>query len=175
MGGTATLISGGEECDSTIQRILNQVFRCSHRHKSTPLTPRGEDQCYSVCLDCGKRLPQDRPLIGSPVERSSASQEAPGERAETTGKTGCKPGARERCETVTTASPAADGWRAWKLDLLWIGLFAIGLALGSLVPIKGHPAHKNGAIGLRREAQSTPSLPPGSLPNAPAMIQAQIE
>ena len=72
MNGTATVIAVEQRRDSTLQRILNQVFRCSHRHKSLPLTPKGEDQCYSVCLDCGKRLLQDRPF-----ERNSPAPELP--------------------------------------------------------------------------------------------------
>ena len=145
MNGTARAIGVDEERDSTLQGILNQVFRCSHRYKSRPLTPRGEDQCYSVCLDCGKRLPQDRPLmlIAPPVKRSSAPQGTPHGRKETARETGgCKPRMHEGCETVGNAAPAY-GWEAWTLDLLWVGLFVIGLAVGSLVLTKGHPGHTN--------------------------------
>ena len=43
----------------SLQGILNRVFRCSHRHQSRPITPRGGGQAYAVCLDCGRRLAYD--------------------------------------------------------------------------------------------------------------------
>jgi hypothetical protein len=49
--------SGGS--DFSLQTILNRVFRCSHRHQSRPITPRGGGQAYAVCLDCGTRLGYD--------------------------------------------------------------------------------------------------------------------
>lgn len=101
MNGTATVIGVHERRDSTLQRILNHIFRCSHRHKSHPLTPRGEDQCYSACLDCGKRILQDRPF-----EPNSASQEVPQGRKDEIREIGKrKPRVAERCEAVRNASP----------------------------------------------------------------------
>ena len=49
--------SGGS--DFSLQRILNRVFRCSHRHQSRPITPRGGGRAFTVCLDCGTRLEYD--------------------------------------------------------------------------------------------------------------------
>ena len=190
MDGTATAIGVGEWRDSPLQWVLNQVFQCSHPHKSPPLTPRGEDQCYSVCLDCGKRFPQDRPLmlIGPPVERGRAPQGAP-EGKETAQETaGCKPRVNEQCETVRNASSPTNGWEAWKLDLLWVGLFVIGLGVGSLLAIKGHPGHENliipkaaqPSISAEIAVPQTPDAPhppaSGIFPRAaPAMIQPEIE
>src|SRR6516225_2159419 len=47
----------------SLQGILNRVFRCSHRHQSRPITPRGGGQAYAVCLDCGTRLAYDLDAI----------------------------------------------------------------------------------------------------------------
>src|SRR6516225_638885 len=52
---------GGSDFSS--QGILNRVFRCSHRRKSRPITPRGGGQAYAVCLDCGTRLAYDLDAI----------------------------------------------------------------------------------------------------------------
>jgi hypothetical protein len=49
--------SGGS--DSSLQRILNLLFRCSHRNQSRPISPRGGGQAFTVCLDCGTRLAYD--------------------------------------------------------------------------------------------------------------------
>ena len=79
-------------------------------------------------------------LIGPPVKRGRAPQWAP-EGKETARETeGFKPRVNEQCETVRNAS-SPTYWEAWKLDLLWVGLFVIGLAVGSRFPIKGHPGH----------------------------------
>src|SRR6516225_9484673 len=43
----------------SLQGILNRVFRCSHRHQTRPITPKGGGQAYTVCLDCGTRLAYD--------------------------------------------------------------------------------------------------------------------
>src|SRR5215469_13677831 len=45
--------------DPWLPRILNRIFRCSHRRQSRPITPRGGGQTYAVCLDCGTRLAYD--------------------------------------------------------------------------------------------------------------------
>jgi hypothetical protein len=42
-----------------LQAILNVVFRCSHRHITRPITPRGGGQAYVACLDCGRQLQYD--------------------------------------------------------------------------------------------------------------------
>src|SRR5215467_5421672 len=55
--GMAIGARGGS--DFSLQGILNRVFRCSHRHQSRPITPRGGGQAYAVCLDCGTRLAYD--------------------------------------------------------------------------------------------------------------------
>ena len=49
--------SGGS--DFSLQRILNRLFRCSHRNQSRPISPRGGGQAFTVCLDCGTRLGYD--------------------------------------------------------------------------------------------------------------------
>jgi hypothetical protein len=100
MNGTATVMAVEERRDSTLQRILNQVFRCSHRHRSLPITPKGEDQCYSVCLDCGKRLLQERPFSPSP--------EAPEGRREAIRKIGKRKATRAMRKREKRIAPSGD-------------------------------------------------------------------
>jgi hypothetical protein len=57
------IIGTGRGGDSGLQRILNRVFRCLHRHQTRPITPRGGRQAYAVCLDCGTRLGYDLKLM----------------------------------------------------------------------------------------------------------------
>jgi hypothetical protein len=65
MNGTGRDIGdgGGNENGAWVQRILNRVFRCSHRRQTRPMTPKGEDQAYAVCLDCGARIAYDLSAI----------------------------------------------------------------------------------------------------------------
>jgi hypothetical protein len=44
-----------------VESVLCVVFRCSHKHLTRPITPRGParsdvDRTYVVCLDCGTAL-----------------------------------------------------------------------------------------------------------------------
>ena len=40
-----------------LERILNRVFQCSHRHLGRPMTLNGES--FAQCLDCGRRVAYD--------------------------------------------------------------------------------------------------------------------
>jgi hypothetical protein len=53
------MIGAGGGSDSWLLRIVDRIFRCSHRRQSRPITPRGGGQSYAVCLDCGTRLAYD--------------------------------------------------------------------------------------------------------------------
>lgn len=63
MGGTAAVAGTAHVPEPILQRIANRIFRCSHRHKSHALTPKGETQRYAVCLDCGARLVPNVPAL----------------------------------------------------------------------------------------------------------------
>ena len=38
-----------------LERVLDRVFRCSHRHQALPITLKGET--FRICLDCGSHVP----------------------------------------------------------------------------------------------------------------------
>lgn len=40
-----------------LERLLNRVFQCSHRHLGRPMTLNGES--FAQCLDCGRRVAYD--------------------------------------------------------------------------------------------------------------------
>ena len=79
------IIGAGGASDSWLLRILNGVLRCTHQHKSRPITPRGGGQTYAVCLDCGTRLAYDLKAMrgdasvpGSSLDRQTPLPGAPG-------------------------------------------------------------------------------------------------
>lgn len=62
MDASRTGIAGGNARVPLLQRILNRVFRCAHRHLGLPITLRGES--FALCLDCGARVAYDLQLFG---------------------------------------------------------------------------------------------------------------
>lgn len=115
-----------------LQALLNRVFRCRHRHKTFPFTPKDSDQCYAVCLDCGQRIPAEAPLTEKPLQSKAIAAEEP--------KKGAVKPLEERAErrnadarpagTGVKDTPAA-GLRKNNLhDMLWICLFVVGLSGG---------------------------------------------
>ncbi len=70
------------------QTLINQLFGCSHRRTTFPLTPGRKSAApsatrngtYIVCLDCGREFAYDWEgmRIGQPVpERAPAAQAQP--------------------------------------------------------------------------------------------------
>jgi hypothetical protein len=111
-----------EPADSALQALLKHVFRCRHRRKTFPFTPRGEDQCYAVCLDCGQRLGSDLLNPGTPRKHDKASPKEPPEP---------KGPVPSRLANAVPRSLMPDlDLRNWKYDLLWVGLFVVGLSGG---------------------------------------------
>ncbi len=116
---------------SVLQDFLNRVFRCRHRRKTYPFTPKGEKQCYAVCLDCGQRLGSDMQVIDTSPKTASPSREAPRETIRDSQAHQSRPTAPTRRETVVNHSPAPDPeLQNWKYNLLWVGLFVVGLSGG---------------------------------------------
>lgn len=62
MDASRTVIDNGNTQLPLLQRILNRVFRCSHRHLGLPITLRGES--FAACLDCGARVAYDLRSFG---------------------------------------------------------------------------------------------------------------
>src|SRR5690348_10231800 len=107
MENSAMLQSSPKATGSALENLVNRLFRCRHRRKTFPFTPKGEDQCYAVCLDCGQRLGADLQVM----EPDTAETAAPG-------------------PVANNSSWSDPDLRHWLYDLLWVGLFAVGLSGG---------------------------------------------
>src|SRR5690242_15309618 len=116
-----------------LQNFVNSIFRCRHRHRSFPLTPRGENQCYAVCLDCGQHLGSDMQVVDrirttgtSSGESSNRGKEVRDQRTSTSG--GAAPKQRETAaRDASRVSP-----RARKYDVLSMALFVVGFSAAHL-------------------------------------------
>ena len=170
MNGTGRDIGagGGDENGAWLQRILNRVFRCSHRRQTRPMTPKGEDQAYAVCLDCGARIAYDLSAI-----RAEAS--ALGSRlARQTSEAG-----KEKVLDIPAQDSipsAPERWQMLSRDLSQfhrefgttavLGLLAIGLA-GGLFYLLNHWAEPKNVTAPKHarplpsaeSVKSAPSLP----------------
>ena len=102
MDAYRTVIVGGGVQAPLLQRILNRVFRCSHRHLGLPITLRGES--FAVCLDCGERVAYDLKLFGG---RAHPREQAPLVKAQAAAK------AQDHAQAQTAApdKPQADNCR----------------------------------------------------------------
>ena len=173
MNGTGRDIGagGGNENGAWLQRILNRVFRCSHRRQTRPMTPKGEDQAYAVCLDCGARIAYDLSAI-----RAEAS--ALGSRlARQTSETG-----KEKVLDIAAQDSipsAPEPWQMFSRDLhelhrefgttAVLGLLAIGLA-GGLIYLLNHWAEPKN-VTAPKHAQPLPSAE--SVKSAPSLPAEQ--
>ena|SRR5579884_3544323 len=141
-----------------LQNFVNSIFRCRHRHRSFPLTPRGENQCYAVCLDCGQHLGLDMQVVDklqttatSSGESLNRGKEASDSRASTSGG-----GASKQRDTAgRDASPVSP--RARKYDLLAMAIFVIGFSAGHLYFSAKIPGSKSNAGS---SVQPSISVPP---------------
>jgi hypothetical protein len=170
MNGTGRDIGAGDgnENGAWVQRILNRVFRCSHRRQTRPMTPKGEDQAYAVCLDCGARIAYDLSAI-----RAEAS--ALGSRiARPTSEAG--QGKVLDIPAQDSIPSAPERWQMLSRDSLQLhrefgttavlGLLAIGLA-GGLLYLLNHWAEPKNVTAPKHarplpsaeSVRSAPSLP----------------
>jgi hypothetical protein len=66
-----------------IDSIVNLLFRCGHRRLTRPFSPLHyggpQEECYVVCLDCGKQFSYDleEMRIGKPIDRSHDASVVP--------------------------------------------------------------------------------------------------
>jgi hypothetical protein len=157
--------SASGEGESWLLGILNRVVRCSHRHHSRPITPRGGGQSFAVCLDCGTRFAYD--LNAMRVETS-----VPGSSLD---RQTCESGKNEIFDIPAHGSvPSAPArWETMRNDSRWrrrdfgtmvvLCLGAMSLA-GALVYSLKRPV---GAKSLTTAAQARASLSADSVKSSP--------
>ncbi len=170
MNRSGTITSASDETGPALQRILNRIFRCRHRQLGRPMTLRGE--CYVVCLDCGQRLEYDlkelRPTrpsaapsrVTAAANEEKRSQPPPKKKEEKIAPIAPPPQGhpkvQARPQPGSKQSPAPPRrFRFWKWELLWFGVFGVGLAFLGLYAIEEPPA-------------STAHTPPNAAPTPSA-------
>ena len=156
-----------------IQNLINRIFRCRHRRRTIPFTPRGESQCYAVCLDCGQRILGASPLIAPPTPvpsppgvtapQPTRAPSSPAKSRRRDKKRIRRPLAPKEDKAAASNSPrGVFSRRAGRFNLLWTALFAAGLSGG--LYFAGRPHAQPLAPPPRR---SLPK-PPEALSPAPA-------
>jgi len=144
-----------------LQNFVNRIFRCRHRHRSFPLTPRGENQCYAVCLDCGQHLGLDMQVVDRIRTTGTSSGESSNRgkkevrdlAASTSDCSDPRPRETAACEASRVSL------RARKYDLLSMALFVIGFSGGHLyfsAKVQGWRSNP----GLPSRVQPSISVPP---------------
>ncbi|HLK49155.1 MAG TPA: hypothetical protein VKT49_13525 [Bryobacteraceae bacterium] len=139
---------------SILERMLNRVFRCSHRHQTRPITLKGET--FAICLDCGGHVPYSldalqpkKPVAKAAVPQPPAGSKPPAPQpAAAPKRTGpplkpvlppAKPSAAppkvppapaKRSNAPPPVSPVRGALRKWTREGVWLGLLAIGFAGG---------------------------------------------
>lgn len=126
-----------------LQNFVNSVFRCRHRHRSFPLTPRGENLCYAVCLDCGQHLGLDMQVVDRIQTTSTSSGKSSNRNKE----------ARDSAREVSRVTP-----RARKYDLLSMAIFVIGFSAGHVYFSAKIPGSRSSA-GSPSRVQPSLSVP----------------
>ena len=87
-----------------LERILDRVFRCSHRHQALPITLKGET--FRICLDCGSHVPyslkawQPEKPVKEPVSKAAPPVPKPPEPVLKAAEPVAKP-----AQTVTKSTP----------------------------------------------------------------------
>src|SRR5690348_16841504 len=95
MDASRTVSDSGNAQRPLLQRILNRVFRCSHRHLGLPITLRGES--FAACLDCGARVAYDLQSFGGHADlRKQAGTAA-----------SCQPATPAQVKATPVKAPAA--------------------------------------------------------------------
>ena len=160
--------SGGS--DPWLLRILNRIFRCSHRRQGRPITPRGGGQSYAVCLDCGTRLAYDLNAM-----RAEASVPGTGFQHQTSKVAKEKildipeyefmPGVRGPWERMSHDSPRFHR-QFGTTAVLWIG--AMSLA-GALLYLPNRQARPRNAT----TPQHARSLPTGSVKSSDSLPEQE--
>ena len=73
MGSPGKITASGEGKPPRLERILNRLLRCSHRHQTGPITLRGET--FATCLDCGSHVPYSLDGLRAPMPVKAAVHE----------------------------------------------------------------------------------------------------
>lgn len=106
MSSFRTVATGGHASSPILERIVNRVFRCSHRHQTRPITLRGET--FAVCLDCGQRIAYDLQAMrgGAPAQGDNPSPKIPRNLKENRFPASCTAAGRNGIKKTVNSGPA---------------------------------------------------------------------
>ena len=153
-----------------LERVLNRVFRCSHRQQTRPITLKGET--FAICLDCGSHVPYSlevlqpkKPVTKEAVPQSPAALKKPAPQPSTPPKPAAsapksaapapKPAVAPKSSAPAPKTPAAPpkrsnapmpvshvrgALRKWTREGVWLGLLAVGFAGGIYYSGQQHQA-----------------------------------
>jgi len=157
----------GGPSDSCLLKILNQVFRCSHRSQSRPITPRGGGQTFAVCLDCGMHLAYDlnamrvgRSVPGDSLDRQTSERGK--KKALDIQSYGSVPSAPSRRETMRNDS------RRRRRDFGTIAVLCLG-AVSLAGAFLYSPNRPVGAKHFTAADRARPSLPADFVKSSPSL------
>jgi hypothetical protein len=160
-------LGAGGASDSCLLRVLNRIFRCSHRSQSRPITPRGGGQTFVVCLDCGMHLAYDlnamrveRSVPGNSLDRQTSERGK--KKAPDIQSPGSVSSAPARRETMRNDS------RRRRLDFGTIAVLCIG-AMSLAGAFLYSPSWPIGPKHLTAADRARPSLPADSVKSSPSL------
>ena len=113
MESPANIAASGEGNPPGLERILNRLLRCSHRHQTSPMTLKGET--FATCLDCGGRVPYSLDGLRAAMPCKNAVGKIP---------------VTKQRGTNTNFAPIQSTLRKWTREGVWLGLLAAGFAGG---------------------------------------------
>lgn len=109
----AKTTAGGDGNPPGLERILNRLLRCSHRHQTSPMTLKGET--FATCLDCGGRVPYSLDGLRAAMPCKNAVGKIPVIK---------QPG------TNSNFKPIHSTLRKWTREGLWLGLGLVAAGFG---------------------------------------------
>jgi hypothetical protein len=141
-----------------LERILNRLLRCSHRHQTSPMTLKGET--FATCLDCGGRVPYslDSLRAGMPCKKVVGKVPVPKQ-----------PGTRINSSRMNSTL------RKWTREGVWLGLLAAGFAGGIFYSGRQRAGPENRVTThAARAPQPELTAIPAALPDASGPMPAPV-
>jgi hypothetical protein len=135
MDSPGKITASGDGNRPILDRILNRVLRCSHRHQTRPITLKGET--FAVCLDCGGRVAYSLDGLRAAMPVKEVVPE---------------PAAAPKHRIRKTL-------RKWTREGVWLGLLAIGFAGGIFYSSSTRPEPANHTAPRPAPPQPKPEEP----------------
>ena len=160
MESPGKITASGDANPPGLERILNRLLRCSHRHQTSPMTLKGET--FATCLDCGGRVPYSLDGLRAGMPCKNAVGKIPVTK---------QPG------TNNNFKPIHSTLRKWTREGLWLGLGLLAAGFGGGIFYSG----QRQALPQSHTIIAPAPLPkledtaiPAALPSVPGAAPAPI-